>query len=99
MMTITRVTVDWGQRWPPAPAPNVAPPPGPARTLRATDYDLVVSRDGRNWTVLTQVRGRTSGTRDELRFAPVRARFVGLRITAATNQTPPVLTNLTVPKS
>ncbi|MGB6163722.1 MAG: glycosyl hydrolase family 65 protein [Pseudonocardiaceae bacterium] len=99
MMTITRVTVDWGQQWPPAPAPNVALPPGPVQILRATDYDLVVSRDGRNWTVLTQVRGRTSGTRDDLRFAPVRARFVGLRITAATNQTPPILTNLTVPNS
>ena len=43
--------------------------------------------------------GRTFGTRDELAFAPVRARFVGLRITASTNQTLPVLTNLTVPNS
>jgi hypothetical protein len=97
--TIKRATLDWSQQWPPAPAPNVPPPPGPVQTLRATDYDLVVSRDGRNWTVVAQMHGRTSGTRDELSFAPVRARFVGLRITAATNQTPPMLTDLTVPNS
>lgn len=97
--TIKRATVDWGQQWPPAPAPNVPPPPGPVQTHRGTDYDLVVSRDGRNWTVVAQVHGRTSGTRDELSFAPVQARFVGLRITAATNQTPPMLTELTVPNS
>jgi hypothetical protein len=74
--TISKVTVGWGRQWPPAPAPNVPPPPGPVQTLRATAYDLVVSQDGRIWTVLTQVRGRVEGTHDELRFRPADARFV-----------------------
>jgi hypothetical protein len=64
--TISKVTVGWGRQWPPAPGPNVPPP-----------YDLVVSQDGRIWTVLTQVRGRVEGTHDELRSRPVDARFVG----------------------
>jgi trehalose/maltose hydrolase-like predicted phosphorylase len=96
--TIAGATVDWGQAWPPPPAPNVHPPPGPVRILRATDYDLVVSQDGRMWTVVAQVRGRASGTRDELRFAPVPARFVGLRLIGATGQTPPKLRELSVPR-
>ncbi|MGH3830247.1 MAG: glycosyl hydrolase family 65 protein [Pseudonocardiaceae bacterium] len=97
--TISKVTVDWGQQWPPAPAPNVPPPPGPVQTLRASDYDLVVSQDGRNWTVVAQVRGRTEGTHDELHFRPVDARFVGLRISASTNHTPPSLDELTAATS
>ncbi|MBW0009200.1 MAG: hypothetical protein JO063_03625, partial [Pseudonocardiales bacterium] len=97
--TISTATVDWGRRWPPAPAPNVPPFPGPVQTLRATDYDLVVSQDGENWTVVAQVRGRTEGTHDELRFRPADARFVGLRISASTNHTVPSLDELTAASS
>jgi hypothetical protein len=66
------------------------------QTLRASSYDLVVSANGRDWTVVASVTGRTSGTHDVLSFPPVRARYVGIRITAATNNTPPILEELTV---
>jgi hypothetical protein len=93
---IAAATLDWGRQWPPPPAPNVHPPPGPVLTLRASTYSLVVSRDGKHWTVVARVQGRTSGLRDVLRFAPVRARYAGVRITAATHRTPPMLEELTV---
>ena len=96
---ISRATLDWGQQWPPQPAPNVHPPAGPVKTLRASSYDLVVSVNGRDWTVVASVTGRTTGTRDVLTFPPVRARYVGVRITAATNNTPPILEELTVPST
>jgi trehalose/maltose hydrolase-like predicted phosphorylase len=96
---ISSATVDWGQQWPPPPGPNEHPPPGPVQTLRASSYDLVASADGKNWTTVATVSGRTSGTEDVLKFAPVRARFVGLRITAATGGTPPMLEELTIPAS
>ena len=90
-------TIDWGQQWPGPPGPNMHPPAGPVLTLRASSYDLVVSANGRDWTVVASVTGRTSGTRDVLAFPPVRARYVGIRITAATFDTPPILEELTVP--
>jgi hypothetical protein len=93
---ISRAALDWGRQWPPPPAPNVPPPPGPVKTLRASDYQLVVSVNGRDWTVAATVTGRTSGTRDALTFPPVRARYVGVRITAATYDTPPTLEVLSV---
>ena len=96
---ISHATLDWGQQWPPPPAPNVPPPPGPVKTLRASAYDLVVSVNGRDWTVAASVTGRTAGTRDLLTFAPVRARYVGVRITGATYNTPPILEELTVPSA
>jgi trehalose/maltose hydrolase-like predicted phosphorylase len=94
---IGSATVLWGQQWPGQPAPNVHPPAGPVKTLRASSYQLVVSDDGQNWTAVASVTGRTSGTRDTLSFAPVHARYVGIRISAATYDTPPMLAELTVP--
>jgi trehalose/maltose hydrolase-like predicted phosphorylase len=94
---IRSATVDWGQAWPPPPAPNVHPPPGPVKTLRASSYDLLVSTDGTSWSTVAQVRGTTHGTQDMLRFAPVRARYVRVQITAATYNTPPLLGEITVP--
>jgi trehalose/maltose hydrolase-like predicted phosphorylase len=96
---ISRATLDWGQQWPPQPAPNVHPPAGPVKTLRASSYDLVASANGRDWTVIASITGRTTGTRDALTFPPVRARYVGVRITAATDNTPPILEELTVPST
>jgi trehalose/maltose hydrolase-like predicted phosphorylase len=93
---ISRATLQWGQQWPAQPAPNVPPPPGPVKTLRASSYDLVVSVNGRDWTVAATVTNRTSGTSDVLTFSPVRARYVGVRIAAATYDTPPILEELTV---
>ncbi|MGN6177164.1 MAG: glycosyl hydrolase family 65 protein, partial [Streptosporangiaceae bacterium] len=96
---ISRATLDWGQQWPAQPAPNVHPPAGPVQTLRASSYDLVVSTNGRDWTVVATVTGQTSGTHDVLTFPPARARYIGVRITAATNDTPPILEELTVPSA
>jgi trehalose/maltose hydrolase-like predicted phosphorylase len=94
---IRSATLDWGQAYPPPPAPNVHPPPGPVKTLRASSYDLLVSSDGTSWTTAAQVRGATQGTHDVLTFPPVRARYVRIQITAATHDTPPMLQELTVP--
>lgn len=93
---VRSATLDWGQAYPPPPAPNVPPPPGPVKTLRASSYDLLVSADGVRWTTAARVRGVTTGTQDVLTFAPVRARYVRVRITAATNNTPPMLDEITV---
>jgi trehalose/maltose hydrolase-like predicted phosphorylase len=92
---IRTATLEWGQQWPPPPAPNVHPPSGPVTTLRASSYDLMASQDGRHWTVVARVRNRTAGTRDVLNFTPVHARYVGLRIQSATHHTPPMLEELT----
>jgi trehalose/maltose hydrolase-like predicted phosphorylase len=86
----------WGRKWPLAPGPNVPPPPGPVIVLRASDYTLQVSANGFVWHTVARVRGRTTGTTDVLRFAPVRARFVRLRITSSTAGTPPMLEELIV---
>jgi trehalose/maltose hydrolase-like predicted phosphorylase len=96
---IRSATLDWGQAYPPPPAPNVHPPPGPVKNLRASSYDLLVSTDGTNWTTAAQVRGATTGTRDALTFPPVRARYVRIQITAATYDIPPMLEEITVPGS
>jgi hypothetical protein len=96
---IRSATLEWGQAYPPPPAPDVHPPPGPVITLRASSYDLLVSTDGINWTTAAQVRGTTTGTQDVLTFPPVRARYVQIQITAATGNTPPMLEEITVPGS
>ncbi len=89
------VTLRWGQQWPPAPAPNVPPPPGPVTTLRASSYRLFVSDDGVSWKAVATVTDRTIGTLDVLHFPAVRARFVRLEISAATGTQPPMLEELT----
>jgi hypothetical protein len=93
---MSNATLVWGRQWPPQPRPNVHPPPRPVLTLRASAYELLVSRDGRTWTVAARVSGRTTGITDVLRFPPVRARYVRLRIAAATHHTPPLLDELTI---
>ncbi len=93
---VGRAVLHWGQQWPPAPAPNVPPPPKPVITLRATSYDVLVSRDGQTWSRVARVRGRRSGLRDVLTFAPTRARFVEVRLHASTHHTAPKLQEVTV---
>jgi trehalose/maltose hydrolase-like predicted phosphorylase len=94
---IRSATLLWGQQYPGPPAPNVHPPTGPVETLRASDYQLEVSANGRDWTVVASVTGRTSGTRDMLTFAAENASFVRLKISAATYSTPPMLEEITIP--
>jgi trehalose/maltose hydrolase-like predicted phosphorylase len=96
---IRSATLDWGQAYPPPPAPNVHPQPGPVKTLRASSYDLLVSTDGTSWTTAAQVSGHTHGTHDVLTFPPVHARYIRIQITAATYDTPPMLQEITVPGS
>jgi trehalose/maltose hydrolase-like predicted phosphorylase len=93
---ISRATVVWGQQWPPAPGPNIPPPPGPVTTLRASSYLLQVSSNGSSWQTVATVSGQTTRTTDVLRFAPVRARYVRLSISAATANAMPLLQELTV---
>jgi trehalose/maltose hydrolase-like predicted phosphorylase len=88
-------TLLWGQQWPPAPGPNIHPPPGPVTPLRASRYTLLVSQDGLSWHTVATVTGRSTGTLDVLHFAPVRARFMRVEISAATGRERPMLEELT----
>ena len=76
-----QVTVVWGRLWPGVTGPNVPPAPDPVKTLRASSYALQVSDDGRTWRTVAKVTGVTNRITDVLRFGPVRARYVRLRLT------------------
>ena len=93
---IRAATLRWGRAWPPQPAPNVHPPAGPVTVVRPSSYELLASRDGKHWRVLASVRGRASDAIDVLRFGPVRARFVRVRITGSSASEQPMLDELTV---
>ena len=86
----------WGREWPPAPGPNIPPPPGPVKVLRASNYTLQVSADGSSWRTVARVAGVQHRIKDVLRFPAVRARFIRISITASTNHTPPMLEELKV---
>jgi hypothetical protein len=88
--------VVWGRQWPPSPGPNIPPPPGPVKTLRASSYRLQVSVNGRRWKTVVSVNGVQSRVRDVLRFHKVSARYVRILVSSETNQTPPQLDELTV---
>jgi hypothetical protein len=92
---VRRAVLVWGRQWPPAPKPNVHPPPRPVIDRRATRYVLLVSSDGRHWRRLVEVRFR-HGTTDTIQFPALRARFVRIRITAAADKQPPLLQELRV---
>jgi hypothetical protein len=87
--------LQWGGQWPVAPKPNVHPAPGPVIVRRATRYTLLASRDGRHWRVLASVT-RAGAAVDRITFAPVRARWVRLRIAAGAKGRPPLLQELRV---
>jgi trehalose/maltose hydrolase-like predicted phosphorylase len=91
---IRSATLLWGQQWPPAPAPNVPPPPGPIKTLRASSYTLQASVNGQSWRTLGNVSGRNTGTRDVLHFSAVRARRVRVVITGSNGTDQPMLEEL-----
>ncbi|HJS93036.1 MAG TPA: hypothetical protein VJ741_02150, partial [Solirubrobacteraceae bacterium] len=89
------ITVRWGRMWPPAPAPNVPPPPGPVKVLRPSTYTVQVSRNGRTWRTVARVRGR-SGVLDTVHVRGGGAvRFVRLRVTAPSAKRLPELDELT----
>jgi trehalose/maltose hydrolase-like predicted phosphorylase len=93
---VTTVTLHWGQRWPEPSVPDQTPPTGPPMTLRATDYVVAASVDGRNWHAVAQVNGGAAGTTDVLTFPPTEARYLSVRITAGTGTSPPELDELVV---
>ncbi|MGZ4331138.1 MAG: glycosyl hydrolase family 65 protein [Solirubrobacteraceae bacterium] len=94
--TVRTATLRWGRQWPPAPALNAPPPPGPVITLRASSYTVLLSANGHTWRRVASVNGHATGTTDVLRFAPIRARFVRLQVASATGGHPPMLNELTV---
>jgi trehalose/maltose hydrolase-like predicted phosphorylase len=94
--TISRAVVLWGRQWPPAPGPNIPPPPSPLTTLRASSYQLQVSSDGSSWRTVASVSGVQTRTRDVLQFAPVSAKFVRIEITASSTSTAPLLQEVRV---
>ena len=94
--TMSRASLQWGQQWPAAPGPNIPPPPTPVTLLRASSYRLQVSGNGSSWRTVATVTGRTTGTIDQFRFAPVKAHYVRVAITTATGSVPPMLQELIV---
>jgi hypothetical protein len=92
--TVGSATLLWGRQWPPAPAPNVPPPPGPVRTLRPVSYRLQASLDGTHWVTVALVRGAGSRIRDRLSFGPVHAAYMRLLVSATSHGDAPMLQEL-----
>jgi trehalose/maltose hydrolase-like predicted phosphorylase len=76
---VRTATLRWGRHWPPAPGPNIPPPPGPVATLRPSRYVLQVSGNGRSWRTVATV-ARSTGTVDVVRFRATAVKFVRVRI-------------------
>ncbi len=93
---IRTVTLRWGRMWPPAPAPNVPPPPGPVTVLRPASYSVLVSTNGHTWRRVAFVSGRRGAILDTLHLKAVNARFVRIRVIASSTKTLPMLEELTV---
>jgi trehalose/maltose hydrolase-like predicted phosphorylase len=93
---IRTVTLRWGRQWPPSPAPNVPPPPGPVIVLRPASYSVLVSSNGRKWRRAAVISGHSGQVLDTIRLHGVKGRFVRIRVTAAGATTLPMLDELTV---
>ncbi len=93
---IDHAVVVWGRAVAARAGPNIPPPPGPVKTLRASSYRLQVSVNGKRWKTVASVNGVQGRVRDVLRFHKVSARYVRMLISSETNQTPPQLDELTV---
>jgi trehalose/maltose hydrolase-like predicted phosphorylase len=93
---IRTITLRWGRQWPPAPAPNVPPPPGPVTVLRPASYSVLVSNNGETWRQVAAVSGHDGQALDTLHLGDVRARFVRIALTATSATSLPQLDELTV---
>jgi trehalose/maltose hydrolase-like predicted phosphorylase len=93
---IRTITLRWGRLWPPAPAPNVPPPPGPVTVLRPSHYVVQVSSNGRTWRTVARV-GRRAGALHtvHVRGGAAKIRFVRVRLTARSQAKLPELDELT----
>ena len=92
---IRTVTLRWGRQWPTAPAPNVPPPPTPVIVLRPVSYAVLVSNNGHSWRRVAIVSGHAGRVLDTLHLDGVKARFVRIRVTAASSKKLPMLQELT----
>ncbi|HTU88007.1 MAG TPA: glycosyl hydrolase family 65 protein [Solirubrobacteraceae bacterium] len=93
---IRTITLRWGRQWPAVPGPNIPPPPGPVVVLRPASYSVQVSSNKRVWRTVAFVHGR-AGVLDTVRLKRgVKARFVRIRVTAASATKLPMLEELTV---
>ena len=92
---IHTITLQWGRLWPPSPAPNV-PPPRPVTVLRPSVYSVQVSSNGRAWRTVAVVHGGGGRAVDSLTIRPLTARFIRVRVTAASLKKLPMLQELTV---
>jgi trehalose/maltose hydrolase-like predicted phosphorylase len=93
---ISTARLTWGHEWPPPPAPNVHPPPGPVITLRPTAYDLLVSADGTSWHTVAHVTVTGKRDKDTLNFPAQRAKYVAVRVISAADHRMPMLQELVV---
>ena len=55
---------------------------------------MSTSLGGTSWHAVAQGAGRLTGTNGVLNFAPVKARFIALNITASANGMPPKVDEL-----
>jgi trehalose/maltose hydrolase-like predicted phosphorylase len=92
--SVNRASLRWGRSWPPPPAPNVHPPPGPVKILRPARYQLLTSNNGHHWRVVATVGSGSRGTVDVLHFRAVRARFARVRIISGKGSEKPELDEL-----
>ncbi len=93
---IGTITLRWGRQWPAVPGPNIPPPPGPVVVLRPASYSVQVSNNGHAWRTVALVRGR-AGVLDTVHLKhAVNARFVRIRVNAASSTKLPMLEELTV---
>ncbi|HTX09884.1 MAG TPA: glycosyl hydrolase family 65 protein [Solirubrobacteraceae bacterium] len=93
---IGTITLRWGRQWPAVPGPNIPPPPGPVVVLRPASYSVQVSGNGHGWRTVALVHGRP-GVLDTVHLKHgVKARFVRIRVTAASSTKLPMLEELTV---
>ena len=84
--TISRISVRWGQAWPPVLTPNVHPKPGPVQTLRSTRYSVQVTAGGRRWHTVATVRTHSARLTDAVTFPATRAREVRLVLIGPTGK-------------
>ncbi|MGB8881039.1 MAG: discoidin domain-containing protein, partial [Solirubrobacteraceae bacterium] len=93
---IGAITLRWGGQWPAVPGPNIPPPPGPVVVLRPASYSVEVSGNGHSWRTVALIGGR-SGVLDTVHLKhAVKARFVRIRVNAASSTKLPMLEELTV---
>ena len=92
--TVRQVSLLWGRQFPPQPKPNVHPPAGPVKVLRASAYTVQVTTDGTHWRTVAAVH-RTSGESDTIAFAETKAKAIRIQLTAGTSAGVPLLEELT----